>query len=100
MCRRSSRRSRKRSAATGPIGAPSSREIGAFIERRGASQTAVVVQGGGREPGPHLELLKKKGPILRQFYSNTAKYRGKPHGRPVGPNHCKFLSSHPRVPDD
>src|SRR5262249_52509314 len=29
-----------------------------------------------------------------------AKYRGKTQGRPVGTNHCKFLSSHPRVPDD
>src|SRR5262249_56724320 len=29
-----------------------------------------------------------------------AKYRGKPQGRPVGTNHCKFLSSPPRVPDD
>src|SRR5262244_2736921 len=29
-----------------------------------------------------------------------AKYRGKPQGRPVGANHCKFLSSHPQVPDD
>src|SRR5215470_6850885 len=28
------------------------------------------------------------------------KYRGKPQGRPVGTNHCKFLSSHPRVSDD
>src|SRR5215813_14725991 len=24
----------------------------------------------------------------------------KPQGRPVGTNHCKFLSSHPRVSDD
>src|SRR5262249_43525504 len=24
----------------------------------------------------------------------------KTHGRPAGTNHCKFLSSHPRVPDD
>jgi hypothetical protein len=29
-----------------------------------------------------------------------AKYRGKTHGRPVATKHCKFLSSHPRVPDD
>src|SRR5262247_4001428 len=26
--------------------------------------------------------------------------RGKTQGRPVGTKHCKFLSSHPRVPDD
>src|SRR5215831_18872759 len=29
-----------------------------------------------------------------------ARYRGKTHGRPVVTNHCKFLSSHSRVPDD
>src|SRR5215831_5093057 len=29
-----------------------------------------------------------------------AKYREKPQGRPVATNPCKFLSSHPRVPDD
>src|SRR5262245_16707464 len=29
-----------------------------------------------------------------------AQYRGKTHGRPVGTNHCKFLSPRPRVPDD
>jgi hypothetical protein len=28
-----------------------------------------------------------------------AKYRGKPQGRPVATNHCKFLSSHSRVSD-
>src|SRR5262249_47396365 len=32
--------------------------------------------------------------------SKRAKYRGKPQGRPAGTNHCKFLSSHSRVPDD
>src|SRR2546430_1819292 len=37
---------------------------------------------------------------LPSWARNTGKYRGKPHGRPVGTNHCKFLSSHPRVPDD
>src|SRR5262249_43324007 len=36
----------------------------------------------------------------RQLCRTAAKNRGKPHGRPVGTNHCKFLSSHPRVPDD
>jgi hypothetical protein len=39
----------------------------------------------------------------RQFASRFkiwAKYRGKSQGRPVGTNHCKFLSSHPRVSDD
>src|SRR6516164_9734207 len=34
------------------------------------------------------------------WYEIQAKYRGKPRGRPVATNHCKFLSSHPRVPDD
>src|SRR5262249_40098604 len=34
------------------------------------------------------------------WLETRAKYRGKTHGRPVGTNHCKFLSSHPRVPDD
>src|SRR5262249_28011461 len=38
--------------------------------------------------------------IIRQLIRKRAKYRGKTHGRPVGTNHCKFLSSHPRVPDD
>src|SRR5215813_2688569 len=38
--------------------------------------------------------------IIRQLCRTQAKYRGKPQGRPVGANHCKFLSSHPRVPDD
>src|SRR5262249_7784348 len=33
------------------------------------------------------------------WLETRAKYRGKTHGRPVGTNHCKFLSSHPRVPD-
>src|SRR5262249_52193129 len=39
-------------------------------------------------------------PIIRQLARNTAKYRGKTHGRPVGTNHCKFRTSHPREPDE
>jgi hypothetical protein len=38
--------------------------------------------------------------IFASCFETRAKYRGKTHGRPVGTNHCKFLSSHPRVPDD
>src|SRR5262249_60544844 len=34
------------------------------------------------------------------YLRTRPKYRGKPQGRPVGTNYCKFLSSHPRVPDD
>src|SRR5262249_40271446 len=33
-------------------------------------------------------------------FETRAKYCGKTHGGPVGTNHCKFLSSHPRVSDD
>src|SRR5262249_41166272 len=44
--------------------------------------------------------LERKSPIIRQLVRTRAKYRGKPQGRSVATNHCKFLSSHPRVPDD
>src|SRR5262245_24108655 len=39
-------------------------------------------------------------PIIRQSARNAGKYRGKTHGRSVGTNYCKFLSSQLRVPDD
>src|SRR5262245_17702533 len=46
-------------------------------------------------PGARTYLL-----IVASQFEARAKYRGKTHGRPVGTNHCKFLSSHPRVSDN
>src|SRR5215510_3338209 len=42
---------------------------------------------------------REETPEFASWLETRAKYRGKTHGRPVGTNHCKFLSSHPRVPD-
>ena len=54
----------------------------------------------GRSP----DWLKMKNAdahsVIRQSVRKAGKYHGKTCGGPVVTNHCKFLSSHPRVPDD
>src|SRR5215472_8908825 len=38
--------------------------------------------------------------IFCQRFEPTGELSNNAQGWPVGTNHCKFLSSHPRVPDD
>src|SRR5262245_1903682 len=42
---------------------------------------------------------REETPEFASWLETRAKYRGKTQRRQVGTNHCKFLSSHPRVPD-
>src|SRR5262249_23802941 len=48
----------------------------------------------------HTPIDTREEKLDNSPVGTRAKYRGKTQRRPVGTNHCKFLSSHPRVPDD
>src|SRR5262245_8879545 len=48
----------------------------------------------------HTPIDTREEKLDNSPVGTRAKYRGKTQRRPVGTNHCKFLSSYPRVPDD
>src|SRR5262249_51244724 len=73
---------------------------------QGADRPAEAVRVGSLQAGVGhgyqlLRLtLERKWSIIRQSVRNAAKYREKTARAAGSTNHCKFLSSHPRVPDD